>query len=463
MKFGGTSLADTEMIKRAAEIVREKHNEGFNIAVIASASGKTTDELIKIAKNIESGERKESIKILDEIKSKHDDIVKELIDKDKVKKEVLNEIKDRYKELKTGISELNKVDERFLDYIMSFGEKLSAPILSGALRDLELDSIYLTGREAGILTDTDYGNANPLKETEKKIRNKLEPIIAKSIPVITGFIGGSKNGDTTTLGRGGSDYTASIIGEAIKANEIIIWTDVDGVLTCDPNIEPNATILDKISYKEAMELSYFGADVLHPKSIAPAIENNIPVKVKNTKKPKKHGTEIIKEEEKVEGVVKGISAEKDVALVNVSGIGMIGTPGVAAEAFTALANEKINIIMISTGSSEPTISILVDKNDLSNSIRALRNHFEGGAIEEVTRDSDVAVVSVVGTGMAGTPGVAGRVFEALGKREINIKMISQGSSEFNISFVIKENDVEKAIRILHKEFGLDKVKEKLSR
>ncbi|WP_201721282.1 aspartate kinase [Methanonatronarchaeum thermophilum] len=457
MKFGGTSVKDAEMIKKVALITKEKYNEGVEVVVVVSAMSGTTDQLLQIGENLKKRKKQKAHDLINQIEDRHKETAQKLLSNNDLVDSVLGEVDEIIGELRLLAEEMDNFIDRSFDYLMSFGERLSAPIVSAALQDNDVPSTHLTGREAGVITNQCYGSAIPLSESNKRIKESVLPLLNESIPVITGFIGCSKNGDITTLGRGGSDYSASTIGRAIEADEIWIWTDVDGLLTTDPRVVQDAQTLKRISYREAMELSFFGAEVLHPKSIEPAIEKNIPVRVKNTFNPSFEGTLIVKDEEKIEGVVKGVSAERDVALVNISGIDIIGTPGVAADAFSALAESDINVIMISTGSSEPIISLLVKEDDLNEARISLENKFSRNKIENVTTDNEVSVITVVGSGMAGTPGVAGKVFTAIGEEKINIIMISQGSSEYNISFVIRNNETDKALRKIHNVFDLDKL------
>ncbi|MBU4139691.1 MAG: aspartate kinase, partial [Euryarchaeota archaeon] len=312
-----------------------------------------------------------------------------------------------------------------------------------------------TGGEAGIITTDDYCNARPLEKSYSLIKERIEPLLKDSIPVITGFIGESEAGIITTLGRGGSDFSASIIGAALKVDEIWLWKEVHGILTTDPRIVPEARTIPVISYIEAMELSYFGAKVLHPRTIEPAIKHGIPVRVKNTFDPSSPGTIIVKDLKQSKDIVKAVTVIRNVALINISGAGMVGTIGVAARVFTTLANAGVNIIMISQGSSEANISFVVDGGHLDKAVKGIKAEFKNGIIKDVTQDSNVCVVAVVGSGMANTPGVAGRVFGALGKASVNVIIISQGSSQHNISFVVSGNDANKAVQVLHKEFVLE--------
>ncbi|MDI6888496.1 MAG: aspartate kinase [Methanocellales archaeon] len=461
MKFGGTSVADGLRIKNVASLIKGFYNDKNEIVAVVSALSGVTDELEKEAKKAsEKGYVAEIDLFIKRLAKRHHDATKEAIGDKEIAKKVIEELNLELDDLRKSlisISHLRELTDRSHDYISSFGEKFSAPILSGAMRSMGLGSISLTGGEAGIVTNSNFKNARPLFDiTNDKVRKCLLPLIEakKVIPVIAGFIAVDKNGVITTLGRGGSDYTASIIGAAIDADEIWIWTDVDGVMTADPKFVPEARTLPVISYLEAMELSYFGAKVIHPKTIEPAIQKGIPVRVKNTFNPTHPGTTIVKAHEEIRDIVKAVTIIKNVALINISGAAMAGTPGVAARVFTALAEADVNVMMISQGSSEANISIIVDETSLHKAINTLKSEFREDVVKSITHDEDVCAIAVVGAGMAGTPGVAGRVFSAMGGVGTNVRMISQGSSEANISFVVNEKDVEKAVRALHDEFNL---------
>jgi aspartate kinase len=295
--------------------------------------------------------------------------------------------------------------------------------------------------------------------TNHKVKRNLEPIInAGIIPVVTGYIAHTQNASTTTLGRGGSDYTATILGSALDVDEVWIWTDVNGLMTADPKIIPLSKTIKSISYVEAMEMAYFGAKGLHPRALEPVANREILVRIKNTFKPNNFGTLIEKDKKvKLGDIVKAIAIIRDVALITVSGAGMAGTPGVASKIFGILGQNHINIIMISQGSSEANISLIIPRQSVDTAI----NKFElallgGGIVREISSEKDVCVVAVVGAGMKGTPGVAARVFTTVANQGINVRMIAQGSSELNISFVVKEGDGIKTVRSLHEEFQLDK-------
>lgn len=360
-----------------------------------------------------------------------------------------------------GIIYLGEATPRIKDYVLSFGERLSTPIIYGVLKDMELKVEYYTGGEAGIITDSNFGEAKPLMNVTKyNIREKIIPLLNKKIiPIVSGFIAINQEGIITTLGRGGSDYTATIIGAAIKADEVWIWTDVDGLMSADPKIVPSSKTLHELSFLEAIEMAVFGAKYMHPKALEPAMEENIPVRIRNLFNKGNLGTLITNKAKIIPGkIVKAVTSINDVALINISGLGMIGTPGIAAKIFETLGKNNINILMISQSVSEANISLIIKRKDLEKAISAFETSiFRKDFIQNIETEEDISVIAVVGVGMKGTPGVAARVFNAVAKRGVNVRMIAQGSSELNISFVVKEEDSEKAIQAIHEEFELDKM------
>lgn len=456
MKFGGSSIADGTKIRDVGRLVKSLSKEN-EIVLVTSALGGVTDKLLECARTSASGGKVEDVTaFVDRLSKRHNQAAMEAIKDSLIVKEVIRVTSQKLSELEktyTGICYLGELTPRSVDYISSHGEQMAAPILSGVLRDMGLVSRYYTGGEAGIITTGPHGSARPLEKTYELINQRLMPI--EGVPVVTGFIAEDEAGNITTLGRGGSDFTASIIGAAIGADEIWFWKDTSGVLTTDPRIVPRAKNIPLISYREAMEMSYFGAKVLHPRAIEPAIRNGIPVRVKCTFDPDYPGTLIVKDDVPTEGVIKAVTISENAALLNISGAGMIGTRGVAARAFSALADAGVNIVMISQGSSEANISIVVEDPQLDVAEIALRAEFPTDVVRDISHNRNVCTVAVVGAGMAGTPGVAGRVFSAMGRAKVNVVMISQGSSEHNISFVVSAEDAKRAAQELHKEFGLD--------
>ncbi|MBM4400438.1 MAG: aspartate kinase, partial [Crenarchaeota archaeon] len=346
------------------------------------------------------------------------------------------------------------------DYVLSFGERLSASIVCGCLRDLKLESQWFTGKEAGIVTDSDFGEARPLLNvTTHHLKQRIGPLLEKQIiPVVTGYIAATQDGVVTTLGRGGSDFTATLIGAALNVNEVWIWTDVDGMMTADPKIIPSAKLLSVLSYQEAAEMAIFGAKAMHPRALEPLMRENIPARIRNVFNPENSGTLIANTQTAEQSdVVKAIAIIKDVAMINISGAGMVGAPGSYAKIFEVLGKNGINIMMISTAVSEANISLIIRRNLLGRALSTLEIALLGtGFVSDVTAEDDVCVIAAMGANMKGTLGVASRIFTAIAQKGINIRMIAQGSSELNISFVVKERDGEAAVRAIHEDFKLDK-------
>ena len=457
MKFGGVAVADGQRIRRVGELVRRFKSEAHEIVVVTSALSGVTDLLFKNAERIATETKTELIEeFVEELRRRHVRAAEEAIDDKDVLNSVINELERRLGDLEKalrGICLLGELTKRSLDYITSSGERLSAPLLAGVLESLRINSVHLTGGEAGIITNDDFGNAQPVDGVESIIAGRILPLLREGqVPVVAGYIGETESGVVTTLGRGGSDYTATIIGAAIKADEIWLWKDTEGIMTADPRIVPNACKIPTLSYVEAMELSYFGASILHPRAMLPVIRNEIPVRVKNLCDPDDEGTLIWKEPER-ERVVKAITLIKDVAIINVAGTGITSISDVAARVFSSLAAKNVNIIMVSQGSSERTISIVVDGAQLREALDALRN-MNGNVIKDFYFNHDVCAIGVVGAGMAGTPGVRRRVFSALGERGDSLSKLAPGRSEYNISFVVRKDDAYEAVRAIHDAFGL---------
>ncbi|NPA62789.1 MAG: aspartate kinase [Methanococci archaeon] len=463
MKFGGTSVGSGERIRNVAKIVKNRKKDDENVVVVVSAMSEVTNALVNISQQaLDVRDIAKVNTFIKFIKEKHFEAIEKAIKSEKIREDVKKIINGRIDELEKvliGVAYLGELTPKSRDYILSFGERLSAPILSGALIDLGEKSISLEGGEAGIITDNNFGNAR-VKRLE--VKERLSPLLKEGIiPVITGFIGNTEEGYITTLGRGGSDYSASLIGYGLDADIIEIWTDVSGVYTTDPRLVPTAKRIPKISYIEAMELAYFGAKVLHPRTIEPAMEKNIPILVKNTFDPENEGTLITNDMEMSDSVVKAVSAIKNVALINIFGAGMVGVSGTAARIFKALGEEDVNVILISQGSSETNISLVVGEDDVEKALKALKREFgdfgkktflNNNLIRDVSVDKDVCVISVVGAGMRGAKGIAGKIFTTVSESGANIKMIAQGSSEVNISFVIDEENLLNCVKKLHEKF-----------
>ena len=434
MKFGGTSLGDSKKIQNVCSLIKARAKE--NPIVVVSAIGDITDTLITIAEKAANGQ--DVSKALAELDKQHQIILKEL----SLPTNVVDNVLHAFHEVIDKIFVMESMNAELWDEVQSFGERLSCRIVAAALKKINIEAKAYDAFDIGMITTPHYGSAEPLPDTQENIANNLQNL--KHIPIITGFIGKDSTGTITTLGRGGSDYSAAIIGAAINAKAIEIWTDVNGVMTADPKIANKASTIDTLSFNEASELSYFGAKVLHPKAILPAIDNNIPVKVLNTFQPKHKGTTIIKKS-KAGKEVKAIACKKGNVLINVSSTRMLAAHGFLARLFSIFEEHKKSVDMIAT--SEVSVSLTVDNDKgLDNIEKELSN------IAETEIQKNKGIVCVVGDAIKETPGIVGKVFSVLGKENINIEMISQGASEINISFVINDKDVEKAVKSLHKEF-----------
>jgi len=343
-----------------------------------------------------------------------------------------------------------------MDAISSLGERMNARIVAARLRQMGLRSEAVDATEL-IVTDRRFQQATPLMDlTRARTQARLLPLLEVGVvPVVTGFMGATEDGITTTLGRGGSDYSAAILGVALDADEVWTWTDVDGVLTTDPRIVPDARVIPVLSYSEVAELAYFGAKILHPKTISPVVERGIPLWVKNTFNPTCLGTRIVREPESTPGTVKAVSAIKGLSMVNVEGRGMMGVPGIAARTFSAVASQSASVLMISQASSEQSICFVIPTETAAGVIAAIEEEM---ALELSRRDidrvwamDDVVIVTAIGAGMRGTPGVAARLFGALAQKQINVIAIAQGSSECSISLVVAADQATEAVRQLHSE------------
>ena len=437
MKFGGTSVGNAERIANVANII--KNNLGKKPVIVVSAVTKMTDALIRLANECAQGKGDETLEL---IKKTHYDILEKLqLDKILIENDV-----QEIEELAIKTKSSGRIDNKTLDLFQSFGERISSKIVAAELNKIGVNAKAVISWELGFLTDSEFGDAEPLKVTYHNLKSKISEL--KVVPVITGFIGKTEHGEITTLGRGGSDYTAAIIGASIDASEIQIWTDVNGIMSADPKIVKRSKTLETVSFAEASELAYFGAKVLHPKAILPAMKKNIPVKVLNTFNPEAQGTTILNKANQSREIVKAIACKKNITLINVESTRMLGAHGFLAKLFSIFSNYRKSIDVIST--SEVSVSLTVDDDkNLQNIIGDLKE------IANVETVGNKAIICVVGEGMRNTPGISGRTFIALGKNGINVEMISQGASEINITFIVDGKDSDKAVQILHDEyFGL---------
>ncbi len=463
MKFGGTSLGDAELISTAAGIVQDTLKNGEDgVVVVVSAMSGVTNSLIEAATSASRHDGQTFRQIKDTLLAAHRRVATDIVRDQEGCQALVEELEALlmdFENLCQSVFFLGELTRRGLDVVSSLGERMMVKIVAAALNESGVRARAVEATNL-IITDDNYGAASPIMaQTRDKTRTVLLPLLEQGItPVVTGFIGTTSQGVITTLGRGGSDYTASILGSCLASREVWIWTDVDGVMTADPRVVPEARTLPEISYSEAAELSFFGARVLHPKTILPAIESNIPLRIKNTFNPSHPGTVVVREARPNAMTAKGISAICNLSLITVEGRGMIGVPGVAARVFSTVAREGISVLMISQSSSEQNICFIIQQGATQKALNALEESFEPERarrnIDRIWAQEKVAIVAVVGAGMKGTPGIAAKVFGALGRNKINVIAIAQGSSEHNISLVVDEQDVEEAVRYIHDEFGL---------
>lgn len=467
MKFGGTSIGDAERIKRVSEIVANEYNKGNEIAVVVSAMPGVTDSLIEIANQVISSYSKADKKLetfFKEIRKNHKKTITEVITNIECRDNVINKMDENLKKLRIGLQYVKSSKElapASYDYIVSFGEKLSAPIISGAIEGKGIESISLTGDEAGIITDSNFGNSEPIMTlTKKRLSGRIIPLLKKGVvPVVTGFIAKNRKGVQTTLGRGGSDYTASIIGASISADEVIIWKDVEGFMTADPKVVPNARLINTLSYGEAIELASFGAKILHPRAIEPLIEKKMKMHIKYTLDPSHPGTFVHSPDPIARNPITGIATINNAVLLRIRGARQMSLENVAFNVFKALDSKNVDVKMFASATSAPEVSLVIDENYLEGALKALKalkKDFGKKRLINYDLEKGYSIITVVGEGMRGRYGIAGEVFSALGEEDINVAMIAQSSSELNISFIVEHNDRDKAVRIVHKKFDLDK-------
>jgi len=470
LKFGGTSVGTPEAIKQLIAIVKDPSHAGKAAVVVVSALSGITDGLIRAAHDAESGAKIEEFRLagdegfsgaLTEMKRRHKELSAAFLSGNE-QKAADEEIEQSFAELSRtldGIAMLGELSPKIMDKVMSFGERLSAPLIARILTASGIAATYLDSREC-IVTGIQYGAARPIPDmTYKNIQDLVKP---GRLYVASGFVARALDRSVTTLGRGGSDFSAALYGAALNAETVEIWTDVDGILTADPKLVKNAFRIDSLTYEEAMELSHFGAKVLHPPTVKPALEKGIPILIKNSFNPSCPGTRIINDAEQSEYLIRGISSLSQITLIRLQGSGMVGVAGFSSRLFGALAHQKINVILISQASSEYSICVAVDPKSGDDAIAALKEEFSReiaeGAVDQPAAEKDLAVIAVVGGRMKSASGISGKVFQALGRNGINVVAIAQGSSELNISLVIARADEAKALNSIHEAFFLSSLR-----
>ena len=465
LKFGGSSVSTPQRIRNTKEIIESilSFDPSHQIIVVFSAFGGATDFLLKLGSFASQGDV-EYLNLLSTFKERHNHAAHELLEGSKLQK-VLEELEENYTELESllkGLFLLKEMSARSQDLLVSFGERNSTRIISAYLDSYGLDAQFVDARDL-IITNDSFGSAKvQYKITNERIKNFFRESPHK-LSVITGFIGRTQSGATTTLGRGGSDYTAAIFAAATNAAALEIWTDVDGVLTSDPNKVPKAFTIPQLTYEEAMEMSHYGAKVIYPPTIQPVLSKGIPLYIKNTMAPDNPGTLVTNSLNGYNKSVKGVSSISQIALITIQGPGLIGVPGTAARVFSCLAHNGINVILITQGSSEHSISFAVKEDDGPKAKKSLEEEFNTeltkGFVDSIVLESSLSILAVVGEKMRFLPGLAGRLFTALGQNGINCSAIAQGSSERNISFVVNRHDEIKALNVVHDAFFLSDIRE----
>lgn len=461
LKFGGTSVGNPENIRKVGEVLLKLSSDELSV-VIVSAMGGVTDLLIECSEQAAKG-REESVEnqyqqILKAIEKRHLDTIRELVPIQSQSavlsqtKILLNNLEDILK----GVYLVKELSPKSLDYIQGFGERLSAIVVSAYINSI-IPGITLTDSREIIKTDRNFGNANvDFEQSNELIQRQFSQ--KQGLFICPGFIASTPQGETSTLGRGGSDFTASIIAAALNASQLEIWTDVSGIMTADPRLVKSSHSIAEISYEDAMELSHFGAKVIYPPSIQPVLDSKIPILIKNTMQPEDVGTLVTNEVAPNGSVVQGVSSVKNIVMINLSGSGMVGIPSFSYRLFKALSAHKVNVILITQASSEHTICVAIDEKDSKTARLAIESEFEyemsRHKIDPVEIEKDLAIVALVGSGMKEQIGVSGKMFDTLSKNGISVKAIAQGSSERNISTVIDKKHLKKALSSLHESFFL---------
>ncbi len=458
MKFGGTSIGEAAAMAQAVTIVSQARSDWPRLVVVTSALSGVTNLLLESALHAAQGDLGAAFQAEARLRTTHyaiaDALVHDLARCAQVKQDISHLITD-FLNLCQAISILGEATPRALDAVASLGERLSVRLLSASIESAGTPAQFVESTQL-IVTDDCFQNAHPdFEATRLRTRQVLEPVLSGGrVPIATGFIGATPTGVITTLGRGGSDYSAGILGAVLPAQEVWIWTDVDGVMSADPRIEPTARTIPELTYREVAELAYFGAKVLHPKTIRPVVEAGIGLRICNTFNPSHPGTRLIADSAaRSDGTIKAVTAIHGQRLVTIEGRGMLGVPGVAARTFGAVASTGTSVPLITQASSEQSICFAVPAESTTQVLSALETAFSqelaNRDIDSVWATDEVVLITVVGAGMIHTPGIAGRIFTALGKKNANVIAIAQGSSEVSVSLVVAANDTERAVHALH--------------
>ena len=457
MKFGGTSVGSPEAISQAVDIIEDELANGESVAVIVSAMSGVTDMLIQSVEKAIVGDKWGYMSISQDIRDKHEEAIDQLIRTHHLRESILqriNALVDQHAQLCDAINTLSEATPRIKDAVVSFGERLSSRLVATVLQERGINGQAFDAGQF-LITNDIYQDADPIWDiTESNIENKLKPLVESGVtPILTGFVGATPDGIITTLGRGGSDFSAAIFAAYLDSDELIIWTDVDGVMTTDPRIDSRAQVIPYVSYVEVGELAYYGAKVLHPKTVQPIVNKSIPLRVRNTFNPSHPGTLIGEESRSSDGIIKAVTAIRNVSMLTVSGKGMLGVPGIAGRTFLASAKAGASILMISQSSSEQSFcfTVIDAQSDIVKATveEELSSEIAHRDVDSVDVLSDIVIITVVGAGMKHRHGVAGQVFTTMGDNDVNVLAIAQGSSECSISFIVSEADLKTAVIKLH--------------
>ena len=460
-KFGGTSVGDADCILKVAEIIRRGSSES-DLAVVVSAMAGVTNQLVDAALLAESGNEKAVGDVLKLLRQQHDITLQATIQSSDEKGRIackMNELFEEGDRLSKGTALLRELTPRVRDAISSLGERLSVLLVTAVLRERGVQAEAIQATEL-VVTDSSHGAADPwLDLTRERCNARLLPVLrGGAVPVITGFIGATAEGVLTTLGRGGSDYSATILGAALDADEVVIWTDVDGLLTADPRLVPEARTIAEVSYREAAELAYFGAKVLHPKTLRPVLQRGIPLRIRNTFLPENPGTKITPEGVPNGSAVTALTAVSDAALITVGGSGIAGVPDVLGRALAITRELRADVLLVSQSSSQNETCLVVPSSHAKLTVEELRREFAQDLayekVENIAVDATVSIVTVVGQKIRGMSGVVGRAFCALARVNVDTIATAHGASECKFSFVVNKKDMQAALAAIHEEFRL---------
>ncbi|MCC6191066.1 MAG: aspartate kinase [Anaerolineales bacterium] len=456
MKFGGTSVGGVRALRQLIGIVRTARETWPRVAVVVSAMSGVTDTLLAGAQRAVAGDEAEPARRAAELRQRHVETLEQLarLNNAAVARAAIEACLQEFQTLCHAVRVLGEASPRALDAIASLGERMSAPLVAAALTEAGVKAAAVDAARV-VVTDAAFQAASPdMEATQARAEAAVGPLLETgTVPVITGFVGATPGGAVTTLGRGGSDYSAAILGVALEADEVWIWTDVDGVMTADPRVAQRARTLAELTFREVSELAFYGAKVLHPKAIRPVVERRVTLWVKNTFNPQCPGTRVVPDNGQTPGSIKAVTAFKGQVIITLEGRGMIGIPGIAARTFAAVARTGTSVAMISQASSEQSICFVVPCASAEAVQHALEEEFRHELarrdIDSIASSEETAVVTVVGAGMRHTPGLAGQIFTALGQAGVNVIAIAQGSSECSISLVVLSGEADSAVRAVH--------------